>query len=84
MTSPILAYPNRFDPFILDTDASDFGVGGVLSQIQNGEERVISYGSYSLNPAEVRYCTTKRELLAVHRFVHQFFIKFQAFNFKIH
>lgn len=53
-TSPILAFPNRYDQFILDTDASDFGTGAVLSQFQNGEERVIAYGSHALNPAQQR------------------------------
>ena len=43
--APILAYPEPDAPFILDTDASDVGIGAVLSQIQGGEERVISYGS---------------------------------------
>ena len=72
MTSPILAYPTREDPFIVDTDASDFGIGGVLSQVQDGEERVICYSSHGLNPAQQRYCTTKRELLAVYTFVDQY------------
>ena len=35
--------------FILDTDASDHSIGAVLSQVQDGAERVISYGSYHLH-----------------------------------
>ena len=31
--------------YILDCDASDVGISGVISQIQNGEVRVISDGS---------------------------------------
>ncbi|KAK3728347.1 hypothetical protein QZH41_002178 [Actinostola sp. cb2023] len=42
-TAPILAYPSTEDPFILDTDASNFGLGVVLSQVQEGEEKVIAY-----------------------------------------
>ena len=34
VSSPILAYPTREDPFILDTDASMFGIGAVLFQKQ--------------------------------------------------
>jgi len=41
--SPILAMPNDGDPLILDTDACDVSIGAVLSQVQEGEERVIAY-----------------------------------------
>lgn len=44
----ILAYPLDEGDYILDTDASDMAIGGVLSQIQNGTEKVIAYGSRSL------------------------------------
>ena len=46
--APILAFPNDDDLFILDTDASDIAIGGVLSQRQQGVEKVISYGSFVL------------------------------------
>ena len=60
VSSPILAFPDFTRPFILDTDASDYGVGGVLSQIQDdGRERVIAYGSRVLSKAERRYCVTR-------------------------
>ena len=37
--APILAFPTESGDYVLDTDASNFGLGGVLSQIQNGQER---------------------------------------------
>ena len=49
---------------MLDTDASLFAIGGVLSQIQNEEEVVIAYASRSLRLSQRRYCTTRREMLA--------------------
>ena len=64
-SAPVLSYPLRDAPFILDTDASDNALGCVLSQIQDGVERVIAYSSTSLNRAQQRYCVTHRELLAV-------------------
>ena len=70
--SPVLAFPNRTGMFILDSDASLHGIGGVLSQIQNDEEEVIAYASRTLNPAQQQYCTTKRELLAVVTFMRHF------------
>jgi hypothetical protein len=50
----VLAYP-RTDPaheFQLHTDASDQRISAVLTQIQNGQERPISYASRQLNTAE--------------------------------
>ena len=61
----ILAFPTETGQYILDTDASNFGLGGVLSQIQNDQERVVAYCSRALRPSQRRYCTTKREMLAV-------------------
>lgn len=60
-----MIFPTTKGHFILDTDASANGIVAVLSQIHNGHERVISYATKTLNQAERRYCTTKRELLAV-------------------
>lgn len=45
ITSPILAFPDSDEEFILEVDASAYGLGGVISQLQNGDERVIAYGS---------------------------------------
>ena len=41
-------------------------------QIQDGEERLIGYGSYVLTPAQRNYCTTWKELLAVVRFTRPY------------
>ena len=68
-TAPILAYPNDRDLFILDTDASNYSISGVLSQVQGNKESVICYGSRTLTKCERNYCTTRRELLAVVYFI---------------
>ena len=72
VSAPVLAYPNSTDMFILDTDASDTATGAELLQLQEGEERVISYGSFSLTPAQINYCTTRKELLALIRFTREY------------
>ena len=43
--SPLLALPRDVGDFVLDTDASEPAIGTVLSQIQDGKERVIGYFS---------------------------------------
>ena len=58
--------------FVLDTDASNFAVGAELSQVQDGEIRTIAYASNILLPAQRKYCTTRKELLAVVKFTDQF------------
>lgn len=69
----VMALPrNDGRNFILDVDACNYGIGGVLSQIQDGEERVIAYASRSLNRAETNYCVTDKELLAIKYFVEYF------------
>ena len=72
LTAPVLSLPNNRDYFILDTDASDKAIGAELIQIQDGKERTIAYGSLVLTPEQRRYCTTRKELLAVVRFTRQF------------
>lgn len=71
-TTPVLAYPNAKDPFILDTDASYHSIGAELLQVQGGIERVIGYDSLALDPAQRKYCTTRKELLAVVLFTRRF------------
>ena len=70
--TPILSFPHYDGLFILDTDASGVGIGAVLSQVQSGEEKVISYHSKCLSKTEKQYCVTRRELLAVVMTVKQF------------
>ena len=63
--TPVLAYPSPDTEFILDTDASNFALGAVLSQIQDGTEKVIAYFSKTLGRSERNYCVTRKELLAI-------------------
>ena len=64
-SSPILAYPVVGLPYLLDTDASSESLGSVLSQVQDGQERVICYYSRSFTKPERNYCVTRKELLAI-------------------
>ena len=70
---PILAFPRFTIPFVVATDASNHAIGGILSQLQNGQERVIAYWSRQLQKAEKNYSTTEREALAVVGAVKEFY-----------
>ena len=88
VTAPILAYPSAHGRYILDTDASNFAYGAVLSQLQEDEngvehERVIAYYSKTLNAAEQRYCARRRELLAIQRSVKHFDVYLRGPEFTI-
>lgn len=61
----ILAHP-RFDlPFVVDVDASDAGLGGVLSQVIDGKERPVAFISRRIQPAERHWHIREKEALAV-------------------
>ncbi|KAL6421145.1 hypothetical protein ACFW04_013963 [Cataglyphis niger] len=57
-------FPKDNDLF-LDTDASNYRIGMVSSQIQDEVEKIITYYSRVLNKSERNYCVTRRELLAI-------------------
>lgn len=71
-TAPILAYPDHALQFILDTDASQVGTGAVLSQVQDGQERVVAYYSKMYSKEEANYCVTRQEFLAIIKAVKHF------------
>ena len=62
----VLAYPHPNIPYKLYTDASDIGIGAVLTQDdENQNERPICFLSRKLQNAELNYPTVEKELLAV-------------------
>ena len=65
-SSPVLRSPNFTKDFVLQTDASDIGVGAVLSQLdEEGNDYPLAYFSRKLLPREQRYSTVEKECLAI-------------------
>lgn len=65
VSAPILRSPDFSKTFTIQCDASDTGLGGVLTQEINNEEVVIAFCSRSMSRTERNYCVTQRELLAL-------------------
>ena len=78
----LLTYPTLDAPTCLTTDASDTAVGAVLQQNVCGTWTPISFFSRKLTPAETRYSTFDRELLAVYLGIKHFrhFLEGQLFH----
>ena len=81
---PILVTPDWTKPFILQTDASAFGLGYVLSQIDGtGEEHPIAFASKKLLQSEKNYSAIEREALAIVQGVKHFRTYLQGSKFTI-
>lgn len=66
VSDPILRYPYFENRFILETDASDFALGAVLSQkFEDSKEHPIAYASRTLNDTECNWSATEKELAAI-------------------
>ena len=63
---PVLKSPNFTKPFVLYTDASGVGVGGVLMQKDSRDiERPVAYFSRKLNKHQLHYSPIEKECLAI-------------------
>lgn len=71
ISQPILRYPDFGRDFLVHTDASSFGIGAVLCQMQdpshsgNDQEVVIAYSSKHLIDRELKWSTTEKEAYAI-------------------
>lgn len=62
---PVLASMNFSLPLVPQTDASEVGLGAVLSQVQDGVEHPVTYISSKLLKHECNYATVEKECLAI-------------------
>ena len=72
-SSPVLRSPCASDTFILETDASDWGIGGCLKGLsKNGDEYVVSYYSEKLTDTEYRWNIVEKECFAIVQNIEKF------------
>ena len=64
-SAPVLVSPDPTKQFILETDASDFALGCILSQYHNSKLHPVAFYSRSFQPAEINYDIHDKELLAI-------------------
>ncbi|RVW71443.1 hypothetical protein CK203_057562 [Vitis vinifera] len=83
-TTPIVRAPNWQLPFEVMCDASDFAIGVVLGQREDGKPYVIYYASKTLNEAQRNYTTTEKEWLAIAKArLIRWILLLQEFNLQI-
>ena len=82
--SPVLALFDPSLPLTLSTDASNAGLGAVLSQKDtDGKSRVIGFWSSKLNEHEVRYGASELECLAVVKAIEHFKVYLDGIHFEV-
>ena len=64
-TAPVIRHFDPEEPAIVETDASDFALGGILSQKHEGRLHPIAFHSRKFTEAEINYDTADKELLAI-------------------
>ena len=61
----VLSLPKRKDKFRVETDVSEYAIGRVLSQEQEGKWKLIAFLSRTMQPVERNYEIYDKELLAI-------------------
>ena len=64
-TAPVLAHFDHKLPTILETDASDFAIGAVLSQLHGKRLHPVAFYSRKMDKAEINYDIHDKEMLAI-------------------
>ncbi|UYV83354.1 K02A2.6-like, partial [Cordylochernes scorpioides] len=79
----VLAHFDDNLPILVSCDASEYGIGAILSQVDHGVERPVVFASRTLNKTERRYAVIDREALAVIFAVSKFYQYLLGRKFKI-
>ena len=81
---PILAFPITNKEFIIEVDASDNAIGGILSQEQSdGHIKPVGYFSFSLSAQQQKWETFSKEVYALVAAVRQWHVYLYGNKFKV-
>jgi hypothetical protein len=83
MQAARLTYPSHSNPLSIATDASDWAIGGVLQQLEAGQQKPIAFFSRKLTGTEKKYSAYDRELLAIYQTILHFRHFLEGRNFTI-
>ncbi|MBW0582353.1 hypothetical protein O181_122068 [Austropuccinia psidii MF-1] len=64
-TAPVLSHFNPSQPTIVETDASNYDLGAILSQVSDSGKHLIAFNSHKRIPAELNYEINDKELLGI-------------------
>ena len=78
-STPVLVFPDFSQQFVVETDASNIGLGAVLMQGNN----VIEYASRALTKTEQNYSATEKECLAMVWALQKFAMYLEGSHFKV-
>ena len=87
MKAPVLQYPDQDREFRLETDASEFAIGGVLSiRGDDGNFRPVTYMSHLMTPPEHNYPIHDKEMLAIIKATKcgRHYLEATPYTFEIH
>ena len=75
MTRPVLVFPKFDKDFIVEVDASEMAIGGVLSQYQeDGKIHPVAYFSKALNPNQIKWSVYNKEAYAMVSAVQHWYV----------
>lgn len=80
VSAPVLSLPNFAKPFVIETDASEIGIGAILQQ----DGHPIAYVSKALGPKTQGLSTYEKESLAILLAIDQWKAYMQPAEFIIH
>jgi RNase H-like domain found in reverse transcriptase len=67
ISAPVLTHYKPGCPLVIETDASDYALAAILSQVEfNGEIHPVTYLSWTFSDTELDYDTHDKELMAIY------------------